>query len=436
VLNTSVPRERAESVSKHMQHILGSSGYVECLVRDNDGTERLVTRRADSQDRITVIDQQNETRVVEAKAGAVFPISILGWHEIESVADRSSARIDVLDRVGDPSVIREALAKIKSNIDRARDQLPLLQRHVRRLDTSLKQLWELQRKRSTLQRLAEGDLSRLQQQYEWFLLTEQRISAIAEAADRRRAEIAEVIASHLDVQFTEPLDSTPLGELSDLLNRMVESGRANKEAESSAIASVDGGLEAMRKSAQAAADALARAFTEFRDSVYTPKVNALPPEDREILSKQIQVLEDTKRLPTIERTCDEQLREMQVLAQELFNLCESICALRAEIVTQRESLIARLNSELPGIKLQFKRAANHEARDRFQNSYGSEGGSIISFVDSLTGSETYDRLRQLFDKLLKMSSDQDKWDVRDTRFSDEMETERWRSRCKSRSAGL
>ena len=74
--------------------------------------------------------------------------------------------------------------------------------------------------------------------------------------------------------------------------------------------------------------------------------------------------------------------------------------------------------------------------DRFQNSYGSEGGSIISFVDSLTGSETYDRLRQLFDKLLKMSSDQDKWDVRDTRFSDEMETERWRSRCKSRSAGL
>jgi len=82
----------------------------------------------------------------------------------------------------------------------------------------------------------------------------------------------------------------------------------------------------------------------------------------------------------------------------------------------RESLVAKLNSELPGVRLQFKRAANREARDRFQSSYGPEGVSLVGFVDSLTGTETYERLRQLFNKLLKLGTEQDKWDVQDTLF--------------------
>ena len=76
-----------------------------------------------------------------------------------------------------------------------------------------------------------------------------------------------------------------------------------------------------------------RSFSDFRDVIYTPKVNALPAEDREVLSRQIQVLEETKRLPTVESTCSEQLRELKVLAQELLDLCDGICQLREVVVT-------------------------------------------------------------------------------------------------------
>ena len=333
VLNTPIPKERSESVAKHLEHILGSSGYVECLVRNTGGTEQLITRRADSPGRIAIVDENNETLVRSPNAGAVFPVSILGWHEIESVADRASARIDLLDRVGEPAIIRDAYEKIRSLIERARDQLPLLQRHVRRLDSSLKQLWELQRKRATLSRLAEGDLSSLQEQYEWFLLTEQRVNAITEATIRRRIEVADAIASHLEVDFAPPPAMASVVDLSSLLAKVAESAVLNKSAEASAAETLNDALEQLRASAQAVADSLMRSFTDFRDVIYTPKVNALPAEDREVLSRQIQVLEETKRLPTVESTCSEQLRELKVLAQELLDLCDGICQLREVVVT-------------------------------------------------------------------------------------------------------
>ena len=33
VLNTPVPAERREGVDRHLAHVLGSGGYVECLVQ-------------------------------------------------------------------------------------------------------------------------------------------------------------------------------------------------------------------------------------------------------------------------------------------------------------------------------------------------------------------------------------------------------------------
>ena len=43
-------------------------------------------------------------------------------------------------------------------VEHARDQMPFLQREVKRLDTTLRELWELQRKRGTLQRLERGEM--------------------------------------------------------------------------------------------------------------------------------------------------------------------------------------------------------------------------------------------------------------------------------------
>ena len=60
--------------------------------------------------------------------------------------------------------------------------MPILQRNVNRLDTALHDLWELERKRGTLQRLQQKEMLTLQQQYEWYLLTEQRLEGLSKSA--------------------------------------------------------------------------------------------------------------------------------------------------------------------------------------------------------------------------------------------------------------
>jgi hypothetical protein len=62
VLNTPVPPERRESVDRHISHVLGPSGYVECLVQLVDGRRLLISRRADARDRITVVDDSASRR--------------------------------------------------------------------------------------------------------------------------------------------------------------------------------------------------------------------------------------------------------------------------------------------------------------------------------------------------------------------------------------
>ena len=56
----------------------------------------------------------------------VFPISILGWHEIESVADHASARIGILDRAGEPESVIQVYVEIRKHIGQARDTLPFV----------------------------------------------------------------------------------------------------------------------------------------------------------------------------------------------------------------------------------------------------------------------------------------------------------------------
>jgi hypothetical protein len=56
-----------------------------------------------------------------------FDVSILGWHEIEAVADDASARIKLIDGIKGTQIIRQHYSAIEKYIQRARDDLPLLQ---------------------------------------------------------------------------------------------------------------------------------------------------------------------------------------------------------------------------------------------------------------------------------------------------------------------
>ena len=339
VLNTPIPPDRRESVNRHVAHVLGSSGYVECLVERQDGSRALIVRRADSPDRIAVTDSNGDTSVIPASGAQPFPVSILGWHEIEAVADKAEARIALLDRSGDAVSVRALYEQIHNDVERARDTLPVLQRQVKNLDAALKDLWDLQRKRSALKRLEQKDLLALQEQYEWYLLTEQRLAALRSAITQRSPQVPDTVTSHLVL----PIVPAPHVEESSLasaaLKRIADLIQANEDVETRSVAALTKALMDVDAVAADAAKEVASAFVSFRESVYAPKVAELPPEDREVLTKQIQVLEETKRLPLVQNQCEDMLRDVTVTAGELRDIYDKICHTRERIAGTRRDLV-------------------------------------------------------------------------------------------------
>lgn len=416
VLATTVPPERQESVSKHVAHVLGSSGYVECLVEGSDGTQLLLTRRADSPDRITILDARGDVRTISVKEPVAFPISILGWHEIEAIADRPEARISLLDRIGDASAIRGDYEQIASHVARARDQLPLLQRLIRKLDASLRELWDLRRKRASLTRLEEGDLLSLQQEYEWYLSAEQKIESLKREAQARVERVPDAVKSQMLLGVAVPVASERREALASALANVEVALTANADAEDTATAGLSAALASVTAAATDAAATLAASFTTFRDDVYTPRVNALPVEDREVLTKQIQVLEDTKRLPRVEKECSDLLGEVKVSARLLEAASNAIIEIRNQVVQKREALVTALNLELPSVRLAFLRSANQSARTRFQKRYGAEESSLVGYVQSFGAHEPYENFRALFAKLEGISTEEDQWSVNGVLF--------------------
>src|SRR5207244_31483 len=102
----------------------------------------------------------------------------------------------------------------KNKVEHARDQMPLLQREVKRLDGSLRDVWELRRKRATLQRLEQGEMLALQQRYEWYLLTEQKLNGLSRSATERREAMPGALTSRFtfDAPWSEQEPPTPVAE--------------------------------------------------------------------------------------------------------------------------------------------------------------------------------------------------------------------------------
>jgi hypothetical protein len=101
-------------------------------------------------------------------------------------------------------------------------------------------------------------------------------------------------------------------------------------------------------------------------------------------------------------------------ATDLRSACDAIEELRNRVVALRESLVGDLNAELSGVRLKVLRSANRDARTRFQDRHGQEGAQLIGFLQGFGGSESYQNLRALFDRLASLGRDQDKWDLSTT----------------------
>ena len=59
--------------------------------------------------------------------------SILGWHEIEAVADKADARIGLLDRIGNAAEIRTIYGDIRAQIERCAISCLVFQQQVKKL---------------------------------------------------------------------------------------------------------------------------------------------------------------------------------------------------------------------------------------------------------------------------------------------------------------
>jgi len=422
VLNTKVPADRVDNVRRHVAHVLGSSGYVECLVEKDSGARYLVTRRADSPDRIVITDESGGTRVANPSEGMLFSVSILGWHEIEAVADQADARISLLDRIGNPREIQMLYEEIRQFVERARDHLPILQRQLKHLDALLQELWDLRKKRNALARLEQGDLLDLQRQYEWFLQTEQKIEGLRGDLDLRKGLVTESTDSRLSVDIGVPPDVTAAGKAIPALAEVTEALDSNRENESKTAAALDASLARVQDVTAVASARVTESFAEFREAIYTPKVNALPPEDRQILTKQIQVLEETKRLPLVEKLCVDLLAEVTSLSTQLRDLCQHVCSKRDQIVAKREGIVSALNAELESIRLKFLRSTNQLARNRFQAKHGADGANFVGYLQGFGKLEAYQNLIELFETIASLRIDQGDWDVKeilwDVRFLD------------------
>jgi len=202
LFGTFIPADRKDSISKHVAYILGSSGFVECLVQRGGGSKAVIVRRADSPGRLTIVEENGASREVETIEQTRFDVSILGWHEIEAVAEYPTSRLTLIDSVGYEAEIRRLYETIDAKVESARDQLPAFQRKVKQLDDKLRQRLALRNKRNTLKKLEKEALLQLQTEYEDFLFCDQQLANLQD----RLSNVSTQMLSAIDSGFSTIAD--------------------------------------------------------------------------------------------------------------------------------------------------------------------------------------------------------------------------------------
>ncbi|MEN6368906.1 MAG: AAA family ATPase [Thermotogota bacterium] len=412
VLGTALPEKRAKEIASHVSHVLGSSGFVSCLVESASGSKLLLTRRADSQGRLVVHRDGAPPEEVEDAQQAGFRASVLGWHEIEGIADDARARISLLDRVGIEEEVHRLHGAIDEEVEAARDQLPVFQRKLKHLNESLTRRDALREKRKTLEKLEEAKLAALQKDYEAHLACEQRLTALSKAA----AKAGQDVETGLDTlfgAFTDDL-AAPQSYPAEIQPLVAEAKAEHEALRVLRDRSRDGLAEGFSGVAARIGALLAEAkaaFSGFRANVYDPKVNALPAAERDVLTRQIQIIEETKSLPEIERECESIAVEIRQLASTIRASCEEICTDRARIVALREDVVQRINSRNAGTHAKLKKSADRTGRERYARSYGATATELFRYLERYGSADSYVSLRDLFDGYSRFDTEAPGWAI-------------------------
>ena len=406
VLNTDVPKERKETVEKHLQHILGPSGFVECLVQNDDGSLTLFSRRSDSPDRIQRVNDDDTSDEVHASNGRVIDISILGWHEIEAVADQPQARIWLIDQADDYQKIRQLYDQTRAHVDDARNTMPLLQAAIRRFKRAKAVYQDILKKREKLRDLDKQDLLAMQRKYERLVGLIGEVEAIKAQRIEAANSLSDIINTKLDVQVsaiaTEPGDDewlgTHLAETRSEAKNTIDQAKSHVDSAKSQMDSSTVTLEERKRQ-------LSQRFQQFRTTEYEPCIAKLPTEDKEILTRQIQVIEETKGLPVAASQAEATEKEVKSIAQKMADICDRICALREQVKNFRKETVDRLNAEIETLELQLVPAGDQTRRTDYTKTNSEKSRRFFSDIDSYSGNELYEKLGELFRELTRVSKD-------------------------------
>jgi len=417
LFGTFIPADRKDSVSKHVAYILGSSGFVECLVQLRDGLKALIVRRADSPGRLRITEENGASREVETIEQTGFDVSILGWHEIEAVAEYPTSRLTLIDSAGHEAEIRKLHETIDAKVESARDQLPAFQRQVKKLDDKLQQRLALRNKRNTLKKLEKEALLQLQTEYEDFLFCDQQLGNLRDRLSNMNTQMLSAIDSGFSTIADEFEEANKYPEeiqaiVKETKSRIQDLGTTRLEGKKR----IDDDLTKTRDRIAENLEKAKQAFTQFRTDSYDPRVNALPSDEREILSQQIQIIEETKALPALEAECKSLADKMRSMAKGIFAACDDICNARNTICSIRMKEVEDINREISGIHLKFLRSANQEKKRLYLQTYGSDANSIVSFVQELGQPDSYENLKELFKRFCNFDAEAERTEQNDMLF--------------------
>lgn len=412
LFGTEIPSDRKDKVLDHISHILGPSGKVECQITGSDGKKYVLARRADSPTRLSVTDESGETYERESIQD-IFEVTILGWHEIEAVADSANARIGLIDRVGGGSKIRELYSKISEFVESARDDLPVLQQKLKRLDDALHALWDLQDKRAKLEKLDKAELTDLQTQYEWFLNTQQILTGYLTKINKHKRRLDSQLPFNLIGEFQSDFESSIPEMFTNRFTETEEQLTSLKESDSSSLNELQSKRDQLIEHVTLLLNEIDNSFKVFRQEVYNPKVEELPQDERDILTRQIQILEETRELPQKEEECESLHQEVIEISRRIEANCDAVCTLRNEICNIRSSTITELNSELDNLNLSFNKSGNQNKMQRYRERLAGDSDSFLGVLSPYSGQETYEKLRNLFMELRSSEITRDRWQFSD-----------------------
>jgi hypothetical protein len=398
-LGVEVPKNSIEQVNAHLNHILGSTGRVRCLVRREDGSDVLVERAMSDRDRFHVYFEDGRSEAFTQAHALGFPVQILGWHEIEHAATDSSVRRKYLDGIAGPEEITQMEAQLKLDAEQVKylhEQAASRYQTFRLLNDQVTAKEEV---RKGLQELRDSQLIRLRDEYDAAIAHRDEMRRLAEQVGP--AKLALPDRSRDLLPFSRPVlpGDSPLDAQASFMRSTIEKLLSEVQEfcdqMGTSLSEKVGEFAVLNMEADAT-------FAGFAKG-YESSVAQLPEERRRLLESHRQVMEQTRDLPTLQAKRDEAKRAVTEQLQALIRLCENIAAGIAARSERRRVRLDEFAAELvgTGLRLGLVSAQSPEVYSDFSNRY-KDGFAVVRAIQSTYTTEKtlHARLKRAYEKLL------------------------------------